>query len=247
MNKVAIAIIAAFAIAPAALAQSFNGGGRMSASSPTGWGANPNGYLNTNTQYGQPWGGGKVYYPGENGFNNQYATPYGTTFGNPYAYGNYPGANVYNNGFGPRIYPFGNPYVAPVALGNGLYSFNGGGVSANLWRAPSGYYYPWGVGANPYGNIVYVDQSGGKSQTVVQQPPLSMQFTDMNQFLDDAFKNGKISESDYKSMKQRLKDIQGKERSYRIAGDGYLEDSADAEIRQNLKDFAKLMTERIKL
>ncbi len=239
MNKVPLALIAAFVLAPAALAQSFNGAGRMNSMSPTGWGANPNGYVGT--PYANPYGS----------VGNPYANPYGNGFGNPYvngvpnAYGNYPGSRMYNPG--GVVYPFGSPYVNPVALGNGLYSFNGGGINANLWRAPSGYYYPWGVGANPYSQIIYVDQTGGRNHTVAQQPPLSMQFTDMNQFLDDAHKNGKINDSDYASMKQRLKDIQGQERSYRIAGDGYMEDSADAEIRQKLKDFAKLMTERIKL
>ena len=122
-----------------------------------------------------------------------------------------------------------------------------GGLNANLWRAPSGYYYPWGIGNTGYQQIVYVDQSGGRAQTVAQQPPLSMQFTDMGQFLDDAHKNGKLAENDWVSMKRRLKDIQSKERSYRLAGDGYLEDNYDAEIRKDLKDFSREMVERVKL
>jgi hypothetical protein len=229
MNKVAIALIAAFLVGPSALAQSFNGAGRMSAGSPTGWAPNPNGYVGT------PYGA-------------SYGSQYGGQFGGQ-LYGRYPGGGAYNGGLVGPVYPFGTPYVNPVAMGNGLYSFNGGGINANMWRAPSGYYYPWGVGSNynGYQQIIYVDQSGGRSQTVAQQPPLSMQFTDMSQFLDDAHKNGKLADNDFQSLKRRLKDIQSKERSYRIAGDGYLEDNYDAEIKQNLKDLSKEMTERIKL
>jgi hypothetical protein len=226
MNKVAIALTVAFVLGPSALAQSFNGAGRMSSSSPTGWAPNPNGYIGT------PYG---------NSYNNNFGPAY-----NPYAnsiYSRYPGAGVGNVPY----YPFGSPYVNPVSLGNGMYGFTGGGINANLWRAPSGYYYPWGVGNSGYSQTVYVDQSGARAQTVAQQPPLSMQFTDMGQFLDDAHKNGKISDNDYQSLKRRLKDIQSKERSYRIAGDGFLEEGYDAEIRQDLKSLTREMTERVKL
>jgi hypothetical protein len=221
MNKVAVALIAAFVLGHAALAQSFNGAGRMSPGSPTGWAPNPNSYA-------------------------------GTPYTNPYSnmYGRYPGGNtLYNNtGFGNgAYYPFGSPYVNPVALGNGMYGFNGGGMNANLWRAPSGYYYPWGVGNSNYSQTIYVDQSSGRAQTVAQQPPLSMQFTDMGQFLDDAHKNGKLSDVDYQSMKRRLTDIHSKERTNRAAGDGFLEEGLDSEIRRDLNGLGKEMSERIKL
>jgi hypothetical protein len=223
MKTVALAFVVALVLAPSVLAQSFNGAGRMSSSSPTGWSANPNGYVNTG------WG---------NAYGNSMGNAYGRFGGN--------GGLVPNGMGGATVYPFGSPYVTPVGIGNGLYSFNGGGLTANMWRARSGYYYPWGAGINPFSQTIYVDQSGSRAQTVAQQP-LSMQFTDMNQFLDDSHKNGKLTDSDYLSMKQRLKDIHSKERSYRIAGDGYLEDGYDAEIRQDLKEFSKLMVERIKL
>jgi hypothetical protein len=226
MNKVAIALITSFVIGPSALAQSFNGAGRMSSSSPTGWAPNPNGFVGT-----------------------PYGNSYGNGFGNGFGNQRYPGATGFTNGVsGVPYYPFGTPYVNPVAFGtNGLYSFNGGGINANLWRAPSGYYYPWGIGNTGYNQIIYVDQSGSRAQTVAQEPPLSLQFTDMGRFLDDAHKNGKLPDNDYQSMKRRLKDIQSKERSYRLAGDGYLEDNYDAEIRKDLKDFSREMVERIKL
>jgi hypothetical protein len=174
--------------------------------------------------------------------------PYAGAGGNMYGGFNrtgYPGTYYPGVGGGP-VYPFGNPYINPVAAGNGFYNFAGGGVAANLWRAPSGYYYPWYRGGG-FNQIIYVDQSQNQAQTVAQQPPLSSQFTDMGQYLDDSKKNGKLADNDYKSLKQRLTDIHAKERSLRIAGGGQLSDEYEAEIRQNLNDFSREMVERIKL
>ena len=218
MKKVALAAIVACLVGPGALAQSFNGGGRMNAASPTGWGPNPNAYA------------------GVNGGN-----PYGNTI-----YPRYPGATGATS-YGGVGYPFCSPTVNPVAAGNGFFNFTGGGVNANLWLGPSGYYYPW-AGRNPaFTQIVYIDQSGSRPQTVVQQPPLSMEFSDMGRYLDDAHKQGNLEDNDWQSLKQRLKDIHSKERSYRIAGDGILGDGQEAEIRQDLNDFAKVMTNRVKI
>jgi hypothetical protein len=154
----------------------------------------------------------------------------------PYAYG------------GAPVYPFGNPYINPIARGNGFYGFNGGGVSVNnMWRAPSGYYYPWyGVGGG-FNQTVYVDTTGGQNQTVAKDPPLSSMFTDMGAYLDDSKKNNKVSENDYQSLKRRLTDIHSKERSLRIAGGGQIAEGDESEIRQNLNDFSREMVERIKI
>ncbi|MBU6453209.1 MAG: hypothetical protein KGS72_15605 [Cyanobacteria bacterium REEB67] len=201
------------------LSQSFNGAGRINPYSPTGWSPNPNNYAGT------PYAGNGIY----GGFNRTA----------------YPGSYYPGMGTGP-VYPFGNPYINPVAAGNGFYNFVGGGVAANLWRAPSGYYYPWYRGGG-FNQIIYVDQSQSQAQTVAQQPPLSSQFSDMGQYLDDSKKNGKLADNDYKSLKMRLTDIHSKERSLRIAGGGQLSDEYEAEIRQNLNDFSREMVERIKL
>jgi len=218
--KTATGVIVPIVFATAALAQSFNGAGRMNPNSPTGWGANPNSYA---------------------------GTPYANPYNNGYGFNRFGGVNPYFNN-GGVVYPFGNPYINPVAMGNGFYAFNGGGVNVNLWRAPSGYYYPWGGGVNTgFSQTVYIDQSNGAGQAVAKQPPLAMQFTDMGQYLDDARKNNKVSEADYESLKRRLKDIQSKERSYRVSGDGYLEEGLDSEVRQNLKDLSREMNERVKL
>jgi len=226
--NLAILIAAAIVCAPSVLAQSFNGAGRMNPSSPTGWSPNPNGFGGINTGFGL-------------GVQNR-NVPYGMPFGDsrfPAAIGTLNGRQV--------VYPFGVPNIAPVAVGNGAFSFTGGGVTATMWRGPSGYYYPW-CGRNPiYNQIIYVDQSGTNSETVAQLPPLSMQFTDMNQYLDDSLKNKKISDNDYKSLKQRLKDIQAKERSFRIQGSGSLTSDIEAEIRQNLTDFGREMTNRVQI
>ncbi|MBS1989449.1 MAG: hypothetical protein JSS83_02970 [Cyanobacteria bacterium SZAS LIN-3] len=217
----------------AALAQSFNGAGPMNPNSPTGWGPNPNSYA-----------GGAGVIGGFNAGIGVQTMP--VPYGMPYGDSRMPSALGTLNGR-PVVYPFGVPNIAPVPVGNGIFSFSGGGISANMWQGPSGYYYPW-ASRNPiYSQIIYVDQSGTSPQTVAQLPPLSMQFSDMAQYLDDAKKNKKISDPDYNSLKLRLKDIQSKERSYRIQGGGQLGSDVEAEIRQNLTDFAREMTNRVQL
>jgi len=225
--------------APQAYAQSFNGAGPMNANSPTGWSPNPNYYAGTpyNTGFNTGFSSGFGV-----GVQNR-AMPYGMPgFGDsrvPAALGMLNGKQV--------VYPFGVPNISPVPIGNGGFSFTGGGITANMWRGPSGYYYPWMNRTPIYNQIIYVDQSGTNAETIAQLPPLSMQFTDMNQYLDDSLKNKKISDNDYKSLKLRLKDIQSKERSYRIQGGGSLTSDVEAEIRQNLTDFAREMTNRVQL
>ncbi|MBS2006279.1 MAG: hypothetical protein JST01_04525 [Cyanobacteria bacterium SZAS TMP-1] len=218
----------------AARAQSFNGAGAMNPSSPTGWGPNPNTYSGSGVMGG--------FNPGFGLGVQSMPMPYGM----PYGDSRMPSALGTLNGR-PVVYPFGVPNIAPVPVGNGIYSFSGGGISANMWQGPSGYYYPWATRNPIYSQIIYVDQSGPSPQTVAQLPPLSMQFSDMSQYLDDAKKNKKISDPDYNSLKLRLKDIQSKERSYRIQGGGQLSGDVEAEIRQNLTDFSREMTNRIQL
>jgi len=225
--------------APQVYAQSFNGAGAMNPNSPTGWSANPNSYSGTGFNTGFNSGVNSGFGLGVQNRGMPYGMP---GFGDsrmPSALGMLNGKQV--------VYPFGVPNIAPVPMGNGGFSFSGGGITANMWRGPSGYYYPW-MGRTPiYNQIIYVDQSGANPETIAQLPPLSMQFTDMNQYLDDSLKNKKISDSDYKSLKMRLKDIQSKERSYRIQGGGSLTSDVEGEIRQNLTDFGREMTNRVQL
>src|SRR5579883_1222034 len=118
--------------------------------------AQNNYYYGRNSYVGSPNGGINPYAPP--GQINPYAPPVqinpnsGTTTFNPvnggaYYTGQYPYANY--GGYG---YYAANPYASgfpafgtPVPTNGGYFRFNINGFNGSYWRAPSGYYYPWGI------------------------------------------------------------------------------------------------------
>ncbi len=227
LSAIALALFAA----GASYGQSFNGARPGQVSSVAGWQPAVPGF-NTNI--------GVTGFP----YNPNQINPYAA---NGYAVPQYaPTGFIVNPAFGGA--PYGVPgYIpAPVPCGGGNVSFRLGGINAQFWRAPSGYYYPFNSFYNPFQvNTIYIDPSS-QEPPVAKSPPLSVQFSDTYKFLDDVKKDQKISDSDYERLKRRATDIQSKERSLRIAQGGSLDNDYQTEIRRDLDNLANEIIGRVK-
>jgi len=155
---------------------------------------------------------------------------------------NYNPANIYNpysrtSGFYTPPYLGVNypAFGAPRAIGGSYYQVPSGQSMLPMWHAPSGYYYPWAfrprnfVYAYPLPILVIQNQNPEPAL-----PPLSVVFSDMTKYLDENKKDKKISEYDYTGMIRRVKDLQSKERTLRIAAGGTLDPADEAQIRRDL-------------
>jgi hypothetical protein len=189
-------------------------------------------------------------------------SPYGTGYGGVYG-GNPYGEQPYNpyNPNNPRV-PYGtqgfnnlqtyasngaavpNNYGMPQALGNGFYGVAGGGYNYNMWKAPSGYYYPWAYSTG----IMYaptINVMNGAAQAA--QPPLSTTFSDMLKYLDEQKDKGKLADGDYNHLKQRALDLLSKERDLRSQSGGSLDADSERQIRSDIDSLGGEMAQRVKL
>jgi hypothetical protein len=192
----------------------------------------PYGYM-----YGSSYGGvGAVPYSGMNPNGVQNWNPYNANANwNPYG-------NRYVYGANGALLPagFGNP----ISLGNGFYSFTGGGYRYNMWHAPSGYYYPWLYATSGgYGPIIQINN--GAAQATF--PPISTVFTDMTKYLDEQKDKGKLSDSDYSHLKQRAVDLLSKERDLRSQGGGTIDPEVEQSIRADMDSLGGEIAQRVKL
>ncbi|GEM_PF-1152723 len=188
-----------------------------------------------------------------NPYANPYANPYGVNpynpynpYGNPYGYNPYGGGLVPSSGFGVM-----NPYAGypamgmPVPVNGGYFGINIGNTRLNVWKAPSGYYYPWlprPVGFGYQAPIVIVNQGN----STPAQPALTTIFSDMNKFLDEAKSKGKVSESDYNHLKLRASDLQKKERSLATANGGSLQKDDEELLRKDVDKLGEEVAYRVK-
>ena len=172
-------------------------------------------------------------------YNNPYASPYTNPYGNPYAN---PNANPYaspyfgyGNGLQGGYYSRG--FGAPQLINGNTYSLNVAGAPLNFWRAPSGYYYPWmgGYHYNTYPIFVYGGGSGGAAQTL---PPLSTIFSDLNDYLDKAKKDGKVDQTEYEHLKRRASDLLAKENSLSYEAGGTIDPTQEADIRRDVEGLS---------
>ncbi len=179
---------------------------------------------------------------------NPYFNPYGNAYGNPYGVNPYYGGGlVPSSGYG--INPYGG-YPAmgmPVPINGGNFGINIGNTRLNVWKAPSGYYYPWlprpaGFAYQP--PIVIINQ--GAQNPTPAQPALTTIFGDMNKFLDDAKSKGKISEADFNHLKLRASDLQKKERSLAHANGGTLVPNAEEQLRKDVDKLGEEVAYRVK-
>jgi hypothetical protein len=155
----------------------------------------------------------------------------------PYGGVPYGGAPVVERAYAT---PYGT-VVAPTAVGNGFYNINYGNAALRLWRAPSGYYYPWSYGAYPTGySYPVVYQSG---RVVQASPPVTTIFSDMQNYLDDSKSRGRLADSDYQHLNRRLHDLIGK--TEEINSEGNSPDQ-DPELQEDVKELNLDIAHRIK-
>lgn len=174
-----------------------------------------------------------------------------------------PALPIQNNNYNPSN--FYNPYArtsgfytppylgvnypafgAPRALGGSYYQIPSGQSMLPMWHAPSGYYYPWAFRPRNFGYAyplpILVIQNQNPEPAL---PPLSVVFSDMTKYLEENKKDKKISEYDYTGMIRRVKDLQSKERTLRIAAGGTLDPADEAQIRRDLDQVGSELSWRV--
>lgn len=179
------------------------------------------------------------YYPGYSG--PVYNMP-------GYRYGNYTyGTTPYYQTLTPSVYPYGGyAFAAPRPLANGLFSVGMGNYQFNMYRASSGYYYPfYGMPAG-YTSAPPIIYQQGQASPQAQQPPISTMCADILSFLDTAKSKGQLTDGDFHHLHQRCVDIQSKERDLVVQGDGSLNADDEREIRKDLTALSLEISQRTK-
>lgn len=142
------------------------------------------------------------------------------------------------------VYP---AFGMPQPVGGGIFSVSAGRCNINMWKAPSGYYYPYcGVPAGwNYPSYVPIVFSPQYNPPAAADPPVSTFIEDTNEFLDKKKKEKKISDRDYQNMSQRLKDLGSKERYLRNQAGGTLDAHDESQLRQDVAQVLKEMQWRL--
>ncbi len=143
------------------------------------------------------------------------------------------------------VYP---AFGIPQPIGGGIFSVAAGGCTLNMWKAPSGYYYPYcGMPTGwPGSNLVMpIILSQQYNPPAAAEPPVSTFIEDTTEFLDKKKKDKKISDRDYQNMSQRLKDLGSKERYLRNQGGGTLDEHDAGQLRQDVEQVLREMQWRL--
>lgn len=201
------------------------------------------GYGGISNQYGlppAPYGYAQNGYPINPGGLNTFYGPY-SPYG-PYNSGVVngvvsPGYTGYSNGYSNY-----SVYGRPTLIGNNTYGINVGGNTWGFYRANSGYYYPW-LGGYQYTGYPIFSMAGGSSP-VQSLPPLSTMFADLNDYLDTAKDKGKVSDSDFKTLKQRARDLLSKERSVAYESGG-LDTETEKDLRRDIDQLSAEVSRRV--
>jgi hypothetical protein len=175
-------------------------------------------------------------------------------YNNPYYSSPYP-AGVYRTPYGTTPV-YGAPYVpatpygysnlaggVPTPIGGNLFGITYGNGNLKFWRAPSGYYYPW-VGGYNYSAYPILITPPGAASSAPAAPPISTVVSDLNGYLDDAKKNGKISQGDFMSLKRRGSDLLSKEKSLAYEQGG-LDADQEADIRRDVEELSGEVARRV--
>ncbi len=173
----------------------------------------------------------------------------GKTFGShsPIPTITHPYYNRITGGFGP--YPTGTVtpvypvYGAPYAVPGGYFDTRVGGVNFRMWRAPSGYYYPWaqyGV-SYPYIPPTIIVQQG---TTAPAEPPVSTIFEDMDRFLTE--RKEKFSADDYLHLSRRLNDLSRKWQNINMATGGAVHSRDETIMRWDLGKLGEEIARRVR-
>ncbi len=152
----------------------------------------------------------------------------------------------YNPAQGYINYP---SFGTPVNTGGSFYRIPSGNTQLPMWRAPSGYYYPWCPRPNgfvyAYPMPVLIIDNRQATSPAPALPPVSTMMTDMEKYLEDSKKDGKITERDYTNMLRRVKDLKSKERTMRIAAGGSLDPGDETQLRTDLDQVGSELTWRL--
>ena len=188
-------------------------------------------------------------YPAYRGVPGVYNSPYYSPYASPYAGGVYRtpyGTTVYGAPYVPAA-PYGYSNLAggmPTPMGGNLYGIAYGRGNLKVWRAPSGYYYPWVGGYNYAAYPIFVTPPGA-ANSAPAAPPIGTVVSDLDGYLDDAKKNGKIGSGDFISLKRRGSDLLSKEKSLAYEEGGSLDADQEADIRRDLEELSAEVARRV--
>jgi hypothetical protein len=193
---------------------------------------------------GLPAYGGGGGFGGGSGFGNGSVQMYNPAYWNTPHYTPYGGYGP-NYGYAPGYgvgYPIATPYAPIVVPGTSAF-FRFGGVTTHYWKAPSGYYYPWGVGASyaAPAQVYYVNQG----QTQAQNPPVYLMLGDMRKYLDDMKKDGRLTDGDYQHLFRRVQDLQAKY-DHLMAMNGALDTTDEDSVRRDAGLLGSEIAQRVK-
>lgn len=156
----------------------------------------------------------------QNSVQNPYKRTAGFGFSNPYH------SNINYPTFG-----------TPQPTGNGYFLVPSGSAKLPMWKAPSGYLYPWAPRpANFFFRypmpILMVPQKSTVAAPAV--PPLLVVIRDLEHYISDAKSQQKILAKDALTIEKRLADIKSKEHRLRITGGGIINQADEAQMRREL-------------
>ncbi len=193
---------------------------------------------------------GIINYPGQGqvpGVMPGILNPNPTTYYNGYPvnsmYG-YPVNSIYSNPYAYSYPTFG----VPQSMYGNYFGVSCGRLNLTMWKAPSGYYYPWCGGATGYGYsypIPIMYTNAGASNPTPALPAMSVIFSDLTKYLDEAHTDHRIAEDAFIHLKRRVQDLQSKEKMMRNAGDGALDSDMEAEIRRDLDQLGSEVSRRV--
>lgn len=158
------------------------------------------------------------------------------------------GSNPYKRtaGFG-----FSNPYKSsvnhpsfgiPIDQGGGYFAVPSGGKSIPMWKAPSGYLYPWAPGPRNaslgYALPVLVVSKQSAAATPAA-PPLSVVIQDLENYMGTDKVKAKLAAEELSTIKTNVDEIKNRERTLRITGHGTLNPGDEALMRREISRVGK--------
>jgi hypothetical protein len=150
----------------------------------------------------------------------------------------------YNYYYGNTSTRYGMP-VGTTPLGIGYYQLGGLAGGMSYWRAPSGYYYPWGAssiyGAGGYTptHVTYVYQGGAFAES---KPSVPSVINDLRRFVEDAKSKQQLDDSNYEQLTVRLNDITEQTRAMSQNNGGTLNVSDEQTVRRALDELITEIT-----
>lgn len=172
--------------------------------------------------------------------------------------------NVYRSNQGSQGrktvgFGFSNPYQStttgyptfgmPQDVGNGFYSVKAGSVALPMWKAPSGYLYPWAPRPESFSYaypmpvlaISKVTQSVGPAV-----PPLAVEIQDLGNYLEKGKLEKRMAEADIARLSAKVAEIKEKERALRVAGSGNIDPADEAQMRRQLQQIGSECSSKMK-